>query len=413
MNYRGVEVDLTMARVVSATTIPRNDAFLMSELASRDLEPPCLRSLNGYRATRELLTLVPRPDLFKKVLRVVKVWAKKHGLYSQILGFLGGASWAILVAKACQLVGTEGRQEGLLYTVHRFFVIFSGWAWPDPVYIKKVGGQWQTWDHCMPIITSSLPQMNSAVNISPANCALIQAKCHEASLCLQHIRRSSVSWPAFFSPTNFFREFPRYLLIAATSREDSSLWFGSVEAKLRQLVNHIGFSYGVQSVRIWPRPFKQSEVSNCGSLMVKQLWFLGLNMTSPGPASLALSLIQEPLANFRERCEDDAARMTSCSPQEASSFRLERCELLSLKQLRKFLPKNFIDGFSDPYGYWSNLRNERTPEPLATPPPAVTNINKKNNKPPQGNTVERKHPEFGVLLWPRTSTIRSLRTRQV
>ena len=92
MNYRGVEVDLTMARVVSAITIPRDDTFLMSELASRDLEPQCLRSLNGYRATRELLTLVPRPDLFKKVLRVVKVWAKKHGLYSQILGFLGGAS---------------------------------------------------------------------------------------------------------------------------------------------------------------------------------------------------------------------------------------------------------------------------------------------------------------------------------
>ena len=338
-----------MARVVTANTIPMKETFLMTEGVTRDLEPECLRSLNGYRATCELLTLVPRPDNFKRALRVVKVWAKKHGIYSQILGFLGGASWAILVAKACQLVGTEGHQDSLVYTIHRFFVIFGGWAWPDPVYIKKVVGQSQTWEHCMPIITSSRPQMNSAVNISPANCWLIQAKCQEASLCLQQIRTCSAGWLDFFSPANFFQEFPRYLVITATSRGDSALWFGSVESKLRPLVNHLSFNYGVQSVRIWPRPYKKYE----GTVM-RQMWFLGVNINSP----TSMELSQGTVSKFRDLCLKDAAKMFPIS-QKANSFQVN-CEFLSPKQLGKFLPKTFIFGFSNPFGY---LNSGRVPGP--------------------------------------------------
>ena len=401
MNYRGVEVDLTMARVVHATTIPMEETFLMKEIVSRDMEPECLRSLNGYRATCEMLTLVPRPDIFRRVLRLVKIWAKKHGIYSQILGFLGGASWAILVAKACQLVGTEGRQDSLLYTIQRFFIIFSGWTWPDPVYIKKVAGQCQTWDHCMPIITSSLPQMNSAINISPANCWLIQAKCQEASHCLLNIRSCSIDWFSFFSPNNFFREFPRYLVIVATCREDSSLWFGSVESKLRPLVNHISFNYQVNSVRIWPRAYKKFH-----STVVKQLWFLGLNIY--GPASM--EVIKEPVFTFLDRCQDEASKMWLVNPL-ASSFKVT-FEFLSPRQLNKFLPKSFISGFTDPCGYRSHLNPGRVAG-YQTDQALPEN----NNNNPQLKTLERKFPETndspGVLVWPQTPVNSSLRMIEI
>jgi len=40
---------------------------------------------------------------FKEALRIIKVWAKNRGISSNAMGYLGGISWAILVAKICQI----------------------------------------------------------------------------------------------------------------------------------------------------------------------------------------------------------------------------------------------------------------------------------------------------------------------
>ena len=52
-----------------------------------------------------------------------------------MLGFLGGASWAILVAKACLMA--EGQVSSMVELIYFFFLTFATWEWPTPVYIKK------------------------------------------------------------------------------------------------------------------------------------------------------------------------------------------------------------------------------------------------------------------------------------
>jgi hypothetical protein len=69
--------------------------------------------------------LVPNIDNFTGTLQLVRLWARKRGLYSSKLGYLGGLSWAILVAVVLQLF-PEAR-PGTAFAW--FFEIFARWDW--------------------------------------------------------------------------------------------------------------------------------------------------------------------------------------------------------------------------------------------------------------------------------------------
>ena len=309
MRYRGIEVDLTMARIVCYDRISNEEEFLVNSSVTHDMMPECLRSFNGYRATLELLKLVPNIENFKLTLRVIKLWAKKNGLYGNMIGFLGGASWAILVAKVCQM--TEGNIVSISSLILQFFGTFANWEWPKPVYIKRVDMQpFSAWnpavnpkdrEHVMPIITSTVPQMNSAVNMSKANCQLIKSKFAEAVNTLQGIINGSRSWSDLFQPSNFFEEYDNYVMVSCSCLGESSLWFGTVETKLRGLTNAVSGVENVLSARIWPQPFVRE-----GSTM-RQMWFIGLKMIVGHPAEK----IQDPMHHFTNLCMGAASELNS------------------------------------------------------------------------------------------------------
>jgi poly(A) polymerase len=59
----------------------------------RNTDEKSVLSLNGSRVTDMVLNTVPNIETFKPTLRFMKLWAKKRGVYSNVMGYLGGISW--------------------------------------------------------------------------------------------------------------------------------------------------------------------------------------------------------------------------------------------------------------------------------------------------------------------------------
>jgi len=101
LHYRGIDIDILFSRL-ALKEVP-DDQELSDDNILRNLDEKSIRSLNGCRVADEILRVIPNRQNFITTLRAVKIWAKNHGIYSNVLGFFGGITWAILVARTCQL----------------------------------------------------------------------------------------------------------------------------------------------------------------------------------------------------------------------------------------------------------------------------------------------------------------------
>jgi len=179
MAYDGIYIDLLFARL-SVAMIPENFDILDEENL-KNVDDETQRSLNGPRVADHILRLVPNRENFRMTLKCVKLWADKRGIYGNVLGYLGGVAWAILVARICQLY--PNALPNVLLS--RFFVVYKQWKWPHPILLKPIDEGtlgFRVWNpkanqkdrqHLMPIITPSYPSMNSTYNVSKSTLNVI------------------------------------------------------------------------------------------------------------------------------------------------------------------------------------------------------------------------------------------------
>ncbi|XP_012685310.1 poly(A) polymerase alpha [Clupea harengus] len=247
LSFDGIEIDILFARL-ALQTIPEN-LDLRDDSLLKNLDIRCIRSLNGCRVTDEILHLVPNIDNFRLTLRAIKLWAKRHNIYSNILGFLGGVSWAMLVARTCQLYPNAVAAT----LVHKFFLVFSKWEWPNPVLLKQPEDcnlNLPVWDprvtpsdryHLMPIITPAYPQQNSTYNVSISTRAVMVDEFKQGLAITDEIMQNKAEWSKLFEAPNFFQKYKHYIvLLASAPTEKQHLeWVGLVESKIRILVGNL------------------------------------------------------------------------------------------------------------------------------------------------------------------------------
>ncbi|AEE74415.1 poly(A) polymerase 3 [Arabidopsis thaliana] len=240
--FDGILVDLPYAQL-RVLSIP-NNVDVLNPFFLRDIDETSWKILSGVRANKCILQLVPSLELFQSLLRCVKLWAKRRGVYGNLNGFLGGVHMAILAAFVC------GYQPNatLSSLLANFFYTFAHWQWPTPVVLLE----------------DTYPSTGAPPGLMP-----IQLPCGSHQYCNSTITRSTFykivaefllghnltkdylklnfSWKDLFELYPYANTYTWFTKIhlSAANQEDLSDWVGWVKSRFRCLLIKIEEVYGI------------------------------------------------------------------------------------------------------------------------------------------------------------------------
>jgi poly(A) polymerase len=181
----------------------------------RGLDNESILSLKGRRDTDMIDKLVPEKDTFKLTLRCIKLWAKNRGVYSNVIGYLGGVTWAMLVARIC-IDNPHMPAYKLLATFFEYYSTYQ-WGTTNPVTLCPLQDReavpfamddmlFRDWNKAkMPIITPSFPNSNSSFNIMDSTKEAILTELEKGAIITKAIcEGQNVEWKRLFKKFSFF-----------------------------------------------------------------------------------------------------------------------------------------------------------------------------------------------------------------
>jgi len=285
---------------------------------SKDLNTPSLLALNGVRVGQTLIdsiaagrvinedeqvdTTTPlaiaRLNKFKLSLRFIKYWAKQRGIYSNIMGYFGGVTWAILLVKSCLISSTGNspmmdQSDDVMEIVCRFFQFCHTWSWGvgNPISLKPlpnglaqylstirtpnstptmsslpspdgedngvddavvVPSPSSMWDpsvndsdkkSLMPVLTPIAPYMNSTFNVLVSTQRILIDEFRRASDLCRECRDVAEICSPHEGMKNFSFKLPIHLHVTPEAGDERKrllfVWKSLVESKLRVLLFHL------------------------------------------------------------------------------------------------------------------------------------------------------------------------------
>lgn len=299
-DFREVNIDFLFARMAE-NSIPSdiNERIFEDEIL-RNLDEASVMSVNGPRATYMISKLVPNYENFLVVLRCIRVWAKRRGLYGNKFGYLGGINCNILVAFVCQLF-PEACPSTLL---HRFFRVYSSWSWPSPIQLNHIknnlpGDDFRIWSEeydyndKMPMITPAYPAMNSSKSVSENSLRVMTNEFIKGNeIMTKIIAEGGEGWNRLFLPVGFFVEYSHYLachIVCSNGvrEERSREWKGLLQSLMR-FFPEILQQLPVENVHLFPREFPSNKSDNVNSCC----YFIGFNLDHTAMRDKEINIFQ-------------------------------------------------------------------------------------------------------------------------
>lgn len=267
LKMRSVYIDLLFAGLVRPLTNGENaEEVVKDDDVLRNMDEKSVRCMNGFRVADQILNLVPNQETFRRTLRFIKYWARQRGIYSNVLGFFGGITWSLLVARVCQLYPHYAPNQ----LVNRFFRLYHQWNWTkpvmlcdivDPMTVPGMSG-YKVWNpkvnvsdraHIMPVITPAFPAMNSTHNVTETTKRILLEEFKRGYEVVAKVEAGKAEWMEVTEAIPFFTQFRTFLCIEILAKNDEVFkkFSGYVESKLRILTMQLE---AVQGMIIHPNP---------------------------------------------------------------------------------------------------------------------------------------------------------------
>lgn len=288
LTFCKIKIDILFARLSKNVLSENLEEILLSPekvLQNFDDEKSLL-SINGVITCDLILKCVPNKENFKKTLKYVKLWARNKALYSSLMGYLGGVSWSILVAKICQLF--PNYEPSKLF--EKFFFIYNRWDFDEvPITINSVGNienKNNTYKFikdkyidkeksCITILTPGFPFQNCAYNVSSNSLTFIKEQIRDAVDLIIKIKQGKNDWKSIFdkyNPFSIFSTFLEFRLREETkkvNRENDDKcnfpkWKGHFENKIRRFLKILETNIINNFVEymLYPLPIKRTKLNN-------------------------------------------------------------------------------------------------------------------------------------------------------
>lgn len=114
----------------------------------------------------------------------------------------------------------------------------------------------------MPIITPAYPSMCATFNITHSSKSVIQKELEHFGQIVDQIMTGKLPWKSLFVKHTFFtQDYKFYILVnaASTTKENSKVWGGFVESKIRLLVQNLERHASIQLARPFNKGYERTH----------------------------------------------------------------------------------------------------------------------------------------------------------
>ncbi|CAK7326306.1 unnamed protein product [Dovyalis caffra] len=236
--FDGISVDLPYAQL-KVLNVPNNVDILNLSLLT-NIDETSWNSLSGVRANQRILQLVPNLKNFQSMLRCLKLWGKRRGVYGNLNGFLGGVHLAVLAAFVCQ----NHPNASVIALISYFFSTYAIWPWPTPVMLQD--GMPSTVEdvietrYYMPIRLPCSPYEYCHSNVTKSTFNKIRAEFLRGHAMTKDLLKLKLDFDLrrIFEPFPYSMNYTRFVKIylSAPNQDELGDWVGWVKSRFRCLL---------------------------------------------------------------------------------------------------------------------------------------------------------------------------------